>query len=378
MTAFNLNASEAVSLTVRLCCIGRAIGLAELAIARRERRAGGMLNWEVAGLVADPALDEKPSSFPGFARLRSFVWRRFVGVPPWLFTCFLWIDAAAVLGLFLWPGSAALRATAAIFLLIQMKRHYFSVDGSDEMTLLCLAATCLGGIGDSSRYVAFFLAAELALAYTTAGAYKAASPFWQKGKALLSITRTRAFGHPQVSKLLNRHPLLSRYSELALVLWESGFLIALIAPRPVLWMMLAAGLVFHLSCAWVMGLNTFLWAFAAGYPCVIFANREIHSVVTAPVDGYLTAALALAVILAVVFAGRHVARDTKEAVVAAKEPPGPAATARSAHFLHRRGPKAHARIAFFLRRGPHGLSENEDSSPGKASIRSDARLSLSR
>jgi hypothetical protein len=227
-----------------------------------------------------------------------------------------------------------LRAAAAALLLIEMKRHYFSVDGSEEMTLLFLAASCLGGLGDSSRYVAFFLAAELALAYTTAGAYKAASAFWQGGKALQHITRTRAFGHPWVSRLLQRHPSVSRYSELALVLWESGFAIALIAPRPVLWMMLAAGLVFHLSCAWVMGLNTFLWAFAAGYPCVIFANGEIHRMVKAPVDGYLTAALSLGVGLAVVFAGRRATRNA-EGTAAAAGTRRPAARLRDHRLLAR-------------------------------------------
>jgi hypothetical protein len=314
MTSFSLNASEAVNLAVRLCCIGRAISLAELALARRERRPGGMLNWRVAGMVLDEA-----SSLSGVARLRRRLWKSFVGMPPWLFTCLLWIEAAAVLSLFLFPATIALRLAAAVLLLVEMKRHYFSVDGSDEMMLLFLAATSLGGFGNSSLYVAWFLAAEIVLAYTTAGVYKAASPFWQKGNALLCITRTRAFGHPRISQILRRYPLLAHASELSLLLWESSFIIALVAPRPVLWMILAAGIVFHLSCALVMGLNTFLWAFAAGYPCVIFANQQIHTVIKAPLDGYITFALALVVTVAVVFTGWHVSRDAEEKPAAAKE-----------------------------------------------------------
>ena len=328
MATFNLNASEAVNLAVRLCCIGRAIGLAELLLARRERRPGGMLNWAVAGLVAEPISDEKPLLHLRLSRLCSLAWGRIVGMSPRLFTCLLWTDAAVILALFLSPATLVLRAAAAIFLLIEMKRHYFSVDGSDEMMLLCLSATFLGGIGDANRYLTFFLAAELVLAYTTAGAYKASSPFWQKGKALLHITRTRAFGHERVSKLLHRRPLLCHFSELSLVLWESGFLIALVAPRPVLWMMLAAGIVFHLSCAWVMGLNTFLWAFAAGYPCVIFANQEIHSIVKAPLDGYLTIALSLLFISAVILAGRHASRNAEAKQIPAKPSPQPKAVGR--------------------------------------------------
>lgn len=323
MTAFNLSASEAVNLTVRLCCVGRAINLAELVVARSERRAGGMLNWEIAGLILDaqPA-GASQTGTSRIARLSKFVGKRCVGMSSSVFNWLLWVEAAVILSLFLFPAMLILKAAAVLCLLIEMKRHYFSVDGSDEMTLLCLTATCLAGFGDSSRYVAFFLAAELALAYTTAGAYKAASPFWQKGKALLHITRTKAFGHKRVSKLLHRYPLLSRYSELALVLWESGFLIALIAPRPVLWMMLAAGVVFHLACAGVMGLNSFLWAFSAGYPCVIFANEQIHRVLKAPVDGYLMLALSIVVTGAVVFQGWRLSRSAEGEPV--KQSPDPA------------------------------------------------------
>jgi hypothetical protein len=324
MIAFNLSASEAVNLTVRLCCIGRALGLAELAIARSERRTGGMLNWAIAGL----ALEDKPSPLFSFARLRSVAWKHCVGISSRLFNCLLWIEAAVILGLFFWPGMLVLKAAAVIFLLIEMKRHYFSVDGSDEMMLLCLVATCLGGFGNSSRYVAFFLAAELVLAYTTAGVYKACSPFWQKGNALRHIARTRAFGHARVSRILHRYPLLSSCSELALVLLESGFAIALFSPRPVLWIVLGAALIFHLSCAWVMGLNTFLWAFAAGYPCVLFANQEIHFMVKAPLDGQLTAAGALLTILAVVLAGWRVSRNPDKRQDAGKESPQPTAVGR--------------------------------------------------
>lgn len=333
MTAFNLSASEAVNLAVRLCCVGRAISLAELAVARSECRTGGMLNWEIAGLI----LDSQPSKLSQtkasrIARLSGFVSKRCVGMSSSIFSGLLWMEAAVILSLFLFPAMLILKVAAVLCLLIEMKRHYFSVDGSDEMTLLCLTATCLAGFGDSSRYVAFFLAAELALAYTTAGAYKASSPFWQKGKALLHITRTKAFGHKQVSKLLHRYPLLSKYSELALVLWESGFLIALIAPRPILWGILAAGVVFHLACAGVMGLNTFLWAFSAGYPCVIFANEQIHLVLKAPVDGYLTLALSILVIGAVVFEGWRFSRSAEGEPAAAKQSPDAAAMRSLASF----------------------------------------------
>ena len=44
--------------------------------------------------------------------------------------------------------------------------------------------------------------------------------------------------------------------------------------RAVVVAFLVIGLAFHLGCAVLMGLNSFLWAFPAAYPCVL-ASREI-------------------------------------------------------------------------------------------------------
>jgi hypothetical protein len=77
-----------------------------------------------------------------------------------------------------------------------------------------------------------------------------------------------------------------------------------------------------------MGLNTFLWAFAAGYPCVIFGNQEIRSVVKTRLDGYLTIALSLLVICTVVFVGWRVSRSAERKLIAAKKSPEPRAIGR--------------------------------------------------
>ena len=40
---------------------------------------------------------------------------------------------------------------------------------------------------------------------------------------------------------------------------------------------LAAGLAFHTANAMVMGLNTFLWAFEATYPAIIYLLQRAHA-----------------------------------------------------------------------------------------------------
>jgi hypothetical protein len=276
-----MGALEATALAARLCCVARAISLLELAASTKEMRPGGILNWSVAGLV-----DFSAHTAVRF-RLEALIGR----IPRRVFTALLLLDAVVVTALFIFPTNSALLIASALLLLIQMKRHYMSYDGADEMIFLCLIALFVGRIMDASRIAVFFLAAEASLAYLVAGMYKAFSPYWKKGQALLLITRTNLFGQEDVARILQRHLAVTRNFEFVFVLWESTFPIALVAPPKLLVLILAVGLIFHISCAWVMGLNTFLWAFAATYPCVIYANQELRSLLSPNTSLYLMAGL---------------------------------------------------------------------------------------
>jgi hypothetical protein len=179
--------------------------------------------------------------------------------------------------LFVFPTNALLLMLAAGFLLLQMKRHYLAYDGADEMTLLCLVALSFGAAIGKPAYAALFIACEACFAYFIAGIYKAASPYWKQGRALLLVTRTQLFGQQRVAGLLQSNRTITSGFELAFVLWESVFLIVLFVKPGLMMGMLLVGIVFHVACAWVMGLNTFLWAFAATYPCIVYANQRIHT-----------------------------------------------------------------------------------------------------
>jgi uncharacterized membrane protein (DUF485 family) len=265
------SATQAIAWTARICCVARAISLFELARERREMEEGGILNWSLSGLT-------DYESQPAF---RFRIERITARLPQSFFTASLFLDACVVTVLFVFPTNPFLLFAAAFCLVLQMKRQYLSYDGADEMTLLCLVALGFGVAIGKPAYSALFIACEVCLAYCVAGIYKAASPYWKQGRALQLVTRTQLFGQQKVARLLQRNRRMTSIFELAFVLWESVFLIVLFVNPDCMGAMLLVGLVFHIACAWVMGLNTFLWAFAATYPCILFANQQVHGLLSA-------------------------------------------------------------------------------------------------
>jgi hypothetical protein len=54
------------------------------------------------------------------------------------------------------------------------------------------------------------------------------------------------------------------------------FVAALFVDREIMWVMLAAGVLFDAANAALMGLNSFLIAFVASYPAVAYVNELVH------------------------------------------------------------------------------------------------------
>jgi hypothetical protein len=261
------SAAQAIAWTVRVCCVARVIALVELGVERKEMQPGGVLNWQISGLV-------------GYEHHREFrfrVERLAARVPQRIFLGLLAADACVVSALFVWPTNSFLVLAAALLLLMQMTRHYLSYDGADELTLLCLTALAMGGLLGTPTIAVLFVGCEVGLAYLVAGVYKAASPYWKKGRALLLVTRTQLFGQRAIAQMLKENRRMTSAFEVLFVLWETIFPVVLFARPRVMLAMLGVGLIFHIACAWVMGLNTFLWAFGATYPCIVFTNQRIRT-----------------------------------------------------------------------------------------------------
>jgi len=150
-------------------------------------------------------------------------------------------------------------------------RRQIGGSGAEQLTFIVLVTFGLvmlaGGTPAARRIGDVFVAALLLLAYFASGASKAVAPIW-RGGALAGVFSTECYGLVGLGRLLARHPWMDRLLCWSLIVWECLFPLVLIAPKPVIVASFAIGVVFHVSCAFVMGLNRFFWAFCGCYPSV--------------------------------------------------------------------------------------------------------------
>jgi hypothetical protein len=183
------------------------------------------------------------------------------------------------------PGIPAdMRAvSAAIAFLaggVLLFRNPFGVEGADQMAEVVLGGVAIGSFFPSSSFVAAaslcFIAAQSCLAYSVSGVAKAVSPIWRSGAALASIMNTRAFGQRWLGSWLMRNRRWSRLLSWTVILAECSFPVAVIAPPWLAAAILVWGALFHVYCALVMGLNTFVWSFVACYPAILYSRGVLH------------------------------------------------------------------------------------------------------
>jgi hypothetical protein len=110
------------------------------------------------------------------------------------------------------------------------------------------------------------------------------------------VASTDFYGHPRLALPAHRYPALSITVTWALLLWECTFPLCLVAPERVLLAMMVVGVTFHLSCGYAMGLNSFLWPFAANYLAVIFVNQWLAYSLPATFHVIVTLILAVAIV----------------------------------------------------------------------------------
>lgn len=151
-------------------------------------------------------------------------------------------------------------------------RRQVGGSGAEQLTFIVLATFGLvifaGGTESARRIGDAFIAAQVILAYFASGVAKAASPIWRNGQAMTGILSTEGYGTPGLAKLLAGHPELDRLLCWSVICWEIVFPLVLVVPRPLIIALLSVGVFFHVSCAIVMGLNRFIWAFCGCYPAV--------------------------------------------------------------------------------------------------------------
>jgi hypothetical protein len=161
-------------------------------------------------------------------------------------------------------------------------RDVYGGDGSQQMNTLLGASLLLGfnpWVSPVIGQVAlFFIAAQACLAYCTSGVAKLVSPVWRSGDALFRILATKSYGSEFGFRALSLTPRLGRFVCRATVGIEVLFPLAIFGPKWLLIAVLGWGILFHILNAFLMGLNTFFWAFTATYPALIYLWTQLHRV----------------------------------------------------------------------------------------------------
>lgn len=175
-------------------------------------------------------------------------------------------------------GSFSLAVSAGLFLLLRWRRR-LAGDGAEQMTAIILLAALVATVPSPGAVrttaAVLFIAGQALLSYATAGIAKLASSTWRTGAALPQILSTHSHGNRWAASVLHRHHALAAAGCWSVIIWESTFGVLATASEQTLAVALAVGLAFHLGCAVLMGLNNFLWAFPATYPCIIVGTQSI-------------------------------------------------------------------------------------------------------
>jgi hypothetical protein len=149
-------------------------------------------------------------------------------------------------------------------------------DGSDHMLLVLMPALAVAYAfrlkGPAAWIALWFIVAQATLAYATSGISKLISPVWRSGRALQLIFNTACYGSDLVSRWLKRAPALAFVGSWTVIVFECTMPLTLVAPKNILITMLIVAGLFHFGCALTMGLNCFLWSFAATFPLLYFCN----------------------------------------------------------------------------------------------------------
>jgi hypothetical protein len=181
---------------------------------------------------------------------------------------------------FVAPVPPPVWGTAALLLLVGglllSYRSFFGGDGSDQMTTVVLAGMAYeafaapGPLADAGFW---FIAAQLTMSYFAAGIAKVVSEQWRAGTAALDVLRSACYGSRAGTRLLETIPGGSQAASWAVMAFEVSFPLVFFVPPEAALAILFAGVLFHVGNAAFMGLNTFLSAFLAAYPAMLYLLR---------------------------------------------------------------------------------------------------------
>jgi hypothetical protein len=265
-----LDADASLNIVLSLAALGSCIADCELLSIRSHLKADGMLSplsrWSRAA-----------------ARFSLFKKRlNFLGDYPYVIAIIAVRLCAAAFCLTAFRFQHGLVFALAIYVvasaLLQL-RGGLGNNGSDEMLLLLMVSLFVAKLSGSiliGKIALFFIAAQLTLAYLTAGLVKVVAPLWRNGQAFIGLMSTETFGNNWLYTFLARNPRIALVTSVSVFGGEIVMAFAPWMPFPYAATFLGLGLVFHILIAVTMGLNTFFFAFAAAYPAALYTASTLY------------------------------------------------------------------------------------------------------
>jgi hypothetical protein len=251
-------AAEALSLTLRLASVGFLVSGLEQLRARQMFSAGHpMSRGVVSRFHARPLTPRSDRLLPALlaAQIAAALWLVLLG------------PAAFV-------GAVACICIAVCLFAVRWRRTVAG-DGAEQLGILVAIAGVVAFVptasSPASTVAVAFIAGEVLLSYVTAGAVKLISTRWRQEPVLAEVLSTHRFGSRYIAGYLGEHMETCLRVQWLLIAFELLFPVGMLLPRPAFLVLLAIGIAFHVSCAALMGLNTFLWSFPATYPCLYYA-----------------------------------------------------------------------------------------------------------
>lgn len=261
-------ADTALRVVASLVAVGQFVTGAQLIASRRLFDDGELLAWpavrqlyESSRFAAIAALPFGAPVVRAVALLKSSSAVALVG-------CALWSQPM------LYALVVLIIANVALIIRIPHGRT-----GADDMGNVILVALLLGAFVDTrltQTACLAFTAAAAATAYATAGLSKVPVAGWRDGSLLRQVVSTDQYGNARAARYLTRSRTLAKALSAAVITYECLFPLILVIPQEWAIAGLIVGVLFHVGAAFIMGLNTFVWTFAATYPAVLFVNSHVH------------------------------------------------------------------------------------------------------
>jgi len=156
-------------------------------------------------------------------------------------------------------------------------RSYLAMSAADQLNTILLFYLLLYACFPSPAFLTItlcFIAVQSIFCYFCNGVVKALEPGWLDGSHLKRIFLTGSYSRNAVAALAGKTGLeIFRLLSYGVILWELGAVVTPFLPAGALWVWLGIGLLFHLTVAVVMGLNTFFWTFLCTYPAILFLQE---------------------------------------------------------------------------------------------------------